>query len=161
MPESNADVKAQVTYRDASVPGYRWMQVASLQMLAQNVAAPLCTRGMALVSVFDQRFDDCRVGFEICPESVLTECHRFDYPASRRSNRKPLLSFGTRRCCGRCFRRNVLPIPAAVAETYSDMAEEAARSRVYAGACFPSDINADLQLSGFGCYSLAGLSQTQ
>ena len=48
MAESNADTKAQVAYWDAGSPGYRWMQLASQQMLAQNVAAPLFTRGMAL-----------------------------------------------------------------------------------------------------------------
>jgi hypothetical protein len=49
MAESNADTKAQVVYWDAGPPGYRWMQLASQQMLSQNVAAPLFTRGMALV----------------------------------------------------------------------------------------------------------------
>ena len=33
-----------------------------------------------------------------------------------------------------------------MAETYTDLAEEAARSRVFAGAAFPSDIAAGLQL---------------
>src|SRR6266568_6071375 len=51
VAESNADTKAQVAYWDAGSPGYRWMQLASQQMLAQNVAAPLFTRGMALVGV--------------------------------------------------------------------------------------------------------------
>src|SRR6266481_3341021 len=34
----------------------------------------------------------------------------------------------------------------AMGETYFDLAEEAARSRVFAGAAFPSDVNAGLQL---------------
>ena len=51
MAESNPDTRAQVAYWDAGPPGYRWMQLASQQMLAQNVAAPLFTRGMALVAV--------------------------------------------------------------------------------------------------------------
>jgi len=51
MAESNSDTRAQVAYWDAGSPGYRWMQLASQQMLSQNVAAPLFTRGMALVSV--------------------------------------------------------------------------------------------------------------
>src|SRR6266446_6944140 len=51
MAESNSDTRAQVAYWDAGSPGYRWMQLASQQMLAQNVAAPLFTRGMALVGV--------------------------------------------------------------------------------------------------------------
>jgi hypothetical protein len=35
-----------------------------------------------------------------------------------------------------------------MAETYTDLAEEAARSRVFAGADFPSDVAAGLQLGG-------------
>jgi hypothetical protein len=34
----------------------------------------------------------------------------------------------------------------AMGEIYADLAEEAARSRVFAGAAFPSDVNAGLQL---------------
>src|SRR5580692_1190643 len=51
MAEMTPDTTAQVAYWDAGPPGYRWMQLASQQMLAQNVAAPLFTRGMALLSV--------------------------------------------------------------------------------------------------------------
>src|SRR5205807_974571 len=51
MSEMTADTKAQIAYWDAGPPGYRWMQLTSQQMLAQNVAAPLFTRGMALVAV--------------------------------------------------------------------------------------------------------------
>jgi hypothetical protein len=51
MSEMTADTRNQVAYSDAGPPGYRWMKLASQQMLAQNVAAPLFTRGMALLSV--------------------------------------------------------------------------------------------------------------
>ena len=51
MAQATADTRAQVAYWDAGAPGYRWMQLASQQMLAQNLAAPLFTRGMALLSV--------------------------------------------------------------------------------------------------------------
>jgi hypothetical protein len=37
MSESNADTRAQVAYWDSGSPGYRWMQLASQQMLSQNV----------------------------------------------------------------------------------------------------------------------------
>src|SRR5579863_9904975 len=51
MAEATADTRSQIAYWDAGPPGYRWMQLASQQMLAQNVAAPLFTRGMALLNV--------------------------------------------------------------------------------------------------------------
>src|SRR5438105_12645260 len=47
MSDSTAGGRTQVAYWDAGPPGYRWMQLASRQMLSQNVAAPLFTRGMA------------------------------------------------------------------------------------------------------------------
>jgi len=49
MSKSNADTRAQVAYWDSGSPGYRWMQLASQQMLSQNVAAPLFTTGVQIV----------------------------------------------------------------------------------------------------------------
>src|SRR5260370_31674287 len=51
MAEGNNTTRAQIAYWDAGSPGYRWEQIAAAQMLAQNVPAPLFTRGMALMSV--------------------------------------------------------------------------------------------------------------
>src|SRR5450759_4859615 len=51
MQESTADVKAQIAYWDSGSPGYRWVQLGSQQLLAQNFAPTLYTRAMALLSV--------------------------------------------------------------------------------------------------------------
>src|SRR6266852_8580082 len=51
LAEGNDTTRAQIAYWDAGSPGYRWEQIAAQQMLAQNVPAPLFTRGMALLSV--------------------------------------------------------------------------------------------------------------
>ncbi len=145
MAESNADTKAQVAYWDAGAPGYRWMQLASQQMLAQNVAAPLFTRGMALV------------GVAIYDSTIAAWDSKYAWnrpsPSAFDSSIKPLTSIP-----------NVPVYPSehavvagavsvvmaylfpAMGETYFDLAEEAARSRVFAGAAFPSDVNAGLQL---------------
>jgi membrane-associated phospholipid phosphatase len=145
MAESNADTKAQVAYWDAGSPGYRWMQLASQQMLAQNVAAPLFTRGMALV------------GVAIYDSTIAAWDSKYAWnrpsPSGLDSSIKPLTSIP-----------NVPVYPSehavvagavsvvmaylfpAMGETYADLAEEAARSRVFAGAAFPSDVNAGLQL---------------
>jgi membrane-associated phospholipid phosphatase len=53
----------------------------------------------------------------------------------------------------------------AMGETYTDLAEEAARSRVFAGVAFPSDVNAGLQLGRqvgrmVVAYAMADLSST-
>ena len=38
MRESTPDVKTQIAYWDSGSPGYRWLQLASPQLLAQNIA---------------------------------------------------------------------------------------------------------------------------
>ena len=145
MAEMTPDTMAQVGYWDAGAPGYRWMQLASQQMLAQNVAAPLFTRGMALVSV------------AIYDSTVAAWDSKYAWnrpsPSAMDSSIKPLAT--------------VLNVPSypsehaviagaasvvmaylfpTMAETYTDLAEEAARSRVFAGVAFPSDVTAGLQL---------------
>jgi membrane-associated phospholipid phosphatase len=145
MAEMTPDTTAQVAYWDAGPPGYRWMQLASQQMLAQNVAAPLFTRGMALVSV------------AIYDSTIAAWDSKYAWnrpsPSAMDSSIRPLTT--------------VLNIPSypsehavvagaasvvmaylfpTMAEAYTDLAEEAARSRVFAGAAFPSDVAAGLQL---------------
>ena len=51
MASADDGDKVQVTYWDAGSPAYRWMQIASQQMISHNLAAPFYTRGMALVAV--------------------------------------------------------------------------------------------------------------
>ena len=145
MAEANDTTRAQVAYWDAGPPGYRWMQLASQQMLAQNVAAPLFTRGMALVSVavYDSplaAWDSKYAWSRSCPGAVDPTI-------------KPLIAIRATPCYPS---ENAVAAGAAstilsylfptMAETYTDLAEEAARSRVFAGAAFPSDVNAGLQL---------------
>jgi membrane-associated phospholipid phosphatase len=145
MAEATADTRAQVAYWDAGPPGYRWMRLASQQMLAQNVAAPLFTRGMALVSV--AIYDSTIAAWDSKYASNRP------LPSAMDSSIKPLITIP-----------NVPSYPSehavvagaasvvmaylfpAMGETYTDLAEEAARSRVFAGAAFPSDVAAGLQL---------------
>ncbi len=145
MAEANSDTKTQIAYWDAGAPGYRWMELASQQMLAQNVAAPLFTRGMALVSV------------AIYDATVAAWDSKYAYnrvcPSAMDSSIKPLVVIPNDPCypsehavaagAASVVMGYLFP---AMAETYTDLAEEAARSRVFAGASFPSDVNAGLQL---------------
>src|SRR6266571_1451413 len=43
MASADDAAKAQVTYWDAGPPSYRWMKIASQQMISHNVAARLTT----------------------------------------------------------------------------------------------------------------------
>jgi membrane-associated phospholipid phosphatase len=145
MAEATPDTKAQVAYWDAGPPSYRWMQLASQQMLAQNVAAPLFTRGMALLSVavydstiaaWDSKYAWTRPSPSVMDSSIkpLTTISNIPtYPSEHAV------------VAGAASVVMAYLFP-AMGETYTDLAEEAARSRVFAGAAFPSDVAAGLQL---------------
>jgi membrane-associated phospholipid phosphatase len=145
MAEATADTKAQVAYWDAGPPGYRWMQIASQQMLAQNVAAPLFTRGMALVSV------------AIYDATIAAWDSKYAWnrpsPSAMDASIKPLTAIPNMPAypsehavvAGAASVVMAYLFP-ATGEVYTDLAEEAARSRVFGGAAFPSDIDAGLQL---------------
>jgi membrane-associated phospholipid phosphatase len=143
--EANASTRAQIAYWDAGAPGYRWMQAASQQMLAQNVAAPLFTRGMALLSV------------AIYDATIAAWDSKYawnrPYPSGMDSTIQPLVvipnepSYPSEQAVAAGAASVVMGyLFPAMAETYTDLAEEAARSRVFAGAAFPSDVAAGLQL---------------
>jgi membrane-associated phospholipid phosphatase len=145
MSQLNADAKAQIAYWDAGAPGYRWMQLASQQMLMQNLAAPLFTRGMALVSVamydatiaaWDSKFAWNRPAPNAVDATVrplIAVVNVPSYPSEH------AVAAGA----ASVVMAYLFP---AMAETYTDLAEEAARSRVFAGVSFPSDIAAGLEL---------------
>lgn len=145
MAESNADTKAQVAYWDAGPPAYRWMQLASQQMLSQNVAAPLFTRGLALVSVamYDATIAawDSKYAWNRPPPSAVDSSIQ---PLTAIA-RSPAYPSEHAVVAGAASVVMAWLFP-AMAETYTDLAAEAARSRVFAGAAFPSDIAAGLQL---------------
>jgi membrane-associated phospholipid phosphatase len=145
MTELNADAKAQVSYWDAGAPGYRWMQLASQQMLAQNVAPTLFTRGMALVGValYDSTiaaWDSKYAWNRPSPATLDPTIH----PLVAASN-TPVYPSEHAVVAGAASVVMAYLFP-AMAETYTDLAAEAARSRIYAGASFPSDVAAGLQL---------------
>jgi membrane-associated phospholipid phosphatase len=145
IAESNAATQAQAAYWDAGAPGYRWMQLASQQMLAQNVAAPLFTRGMALVAV--AIYDSTVAAWD--SKYAFNRPH----PSAVDSSIKPSVSiendpsYPSEQAVAAGAASVVMAyLFPTMAETYSDLAEEAARSRLFAGAAFPSDVAAGLQL---------------
>jgi membrane-associated phospholipid phosphatase len=145
MSELDANSRAQVAYWDSGSPGYRWMQLASQQMLSQNVAAPLFTRGMALVSVaiYDATIAawDSKYAWSRPSPSAL------DSSIQPLSTTPGVSVYPSEHAVAAGAASVVLAyLFPAMGETYTDLAEEAARSRVFAGASFPSDVAAGLQL---------------
>jgi hypothetical protein len=145
MSEMTADTRSQVAYWDAGPPGYRWMELASQQMLAQNVAAPLFTRGMALLSVaiYDSTvaaWDSKYAWKRGSPSAMDPTIH----PLTALPN-VPSYPSEHAVVAGAASVVMAYLFP-TMGETYTDLAEEAARSRVFAGSSFPSDIAAGFQL---------------
>jgi membrane-associated phospholipid phosphatase len=145
MAAATSDTGTQLAYWDAGSPGYRWMQLASQQMLAQNVAAPLFTRGMALIgaAVYDATiaaWDSKYAWNRPSPSAMDSTIH----PLVALPN-VPVYPSEHAVVAGAASVVMAYLFP-TMAETYADLAEEAARSRVFAGAAFPSDVSAGLQL---------------
>ena len=145
MAEGNDATRAQIAYWDAGSPAYRWEQIAAAQMLAQNVPAPLFTRGMALLSV------------AIYDATVAAWDTKYAYnrprPNAVDKTINPLVavpnspSYPSEHAVAAGAASVVLAyLFPTIGSGYNDLAEECARSRVYAGAQYPSDIDAGLQL---------------
>jgi len=145
MSKLDGDVKAQIGYWDAGSPGYRWEQLAAQQMTAQNIAAPLFTRGMALVSVaiYDATvaaWDSKYAWNRPAPSAVDSSIHPLITTAAVPSypSEHAVAAGAASVVLGYLF--------PSMKNSYADLAEEAARTRVFAGVAFPSDIDAGLDL---------------
>jgi len=145
MASADATAKARVAYWDAGSPGYRWMQIASQQMVSKNLAAGLYTRGMALVAVavydatvaaWDSKYAWNRPGPSQSDPSIaplVSVSQSPSYPSEHAvaaGAAAAVLSY-------------LFPDSA---DTFSNMADEAGRSRLIAGTAYPSDTAAGLQL---------------
>jgi membrane-associated phospholipid phosphatase len=145
IAEGNDQTRAQIAYWDAGSPAYRWEQIAAQQMLAQNVPAPLFTRGMALVSA------------AIYDATVAAWDSKYAYNRPRPSvadkTINPLVavpnspSYPSEHAVAAGAASVVLAyLFPTVGTGYNDLAEECARSRVFSGTQYPSDIDSGLAL---------------
>jgi len=145
LAEGNDTTRAQIAYWDAGSPGYRWEQIAAQQMLSQNVPAPLFTRGMALLSV------------AIYDATVAAWDSKYAYsrlrPSAVDKTINPLVavpnspSYPSEHAVAAGAASVVLAyLFPTIGSGYNDLAEECARSRVFAGTQYPSDIDAGLAL---------------
>jgi len=137
--------RAQVAYWDAGSPAYRWMQIASQQLISHNVAAGLYTRGMALVAV------------AVYDATVAAWDSKYAWNRPRPSQADPTItplvavpqspSYPSEYAATAGAAAAVLSylFPDA-ATTFSSMANDASQSRLYAGTEYPSDSAAGLGL---------------
>ena len=137
--------RANIAYWDAGSPGYRWTQLAAQQMLAQNVAPTLFTRGMALVSI------------AIYDSTIAAWDSKYAYVRMHPSETDPAItplvavpnspSYPSEHAVAAGAASVVLSyLFPAQADSFAAMAATAAGSRVIAGAAYPSDADQGLAL---------------
>lgn len=145
MAAADATALEQVAFWDAGSPAYQWMNAAQSQLMARNIGGPASTRALALVSV---AIYDAMV-------AAWDSKYVYDRPTPAASDRtiiprvRPIHvpSYPSEHAAAAGAAAAVLaylyPDSAAAFQT---MAQQAAQSRVNAGANFPSDVQAGLQL---------------
>ncbi len=145
VTQRDATTLAAIHYWDAGSPAYRWMQLASQSVVKANLPTPLATRALALVSA------------AMYDATVAAWDTKYAYMRQHPSDLDPTV-------------QPVVPVPqspsypsehaaaagaaAAVlayifpdqATAMQNLANAAAESRVMAGAAFPSDVFAGLDL---------------
>jgi PAP2 superfamily len=145
MATADEVARSQVAYWDAGSPAYRWMQIASQQMVSKNLAAPF-SRAVwrwspwpsydATVAAWDTKYAWNRPRPSQIDPGIAT------WVAVPRSPSYPsehaVAAGAAAAVLSYLFPDN--------ANTFSSMADEAARSRLFAGTDYPSDTAAGLRL---------------
>jgi len=145
VASGNATTSAQVEYWDAGSPGYRWMQTALDQVNRRGIGGPASTRALSLVAVaiydgiiaawkYKYMYNRPRPGAMDAQLNLLvTTVGSPSYPSEHAV------------AAGAASTALAYLFPDS-ADQFRSMAEEAAHSRLYAGASFPSDTNQGLAL---------------
>ena len=145
MSSADANARRQVTYWDAGSPAFRWIEIVNDRVIDGRLPAPQSWRHYALLGVamhdamvaaWDSKYTHNRPRPSEADRSVLPMLavpNSPSYPSEHAvaaGAAEAVLSF-------------LFPTETAA---FKDLAEEAARSRLYAGLHYPSDTIAGLQL---------------
>ncbi len=145
MAGADANALARVAYWDAGSPAYQWIAAASNQLVTRNIGGPASTRALALV------------GVALYDSMIAAWDSKYAYDRPRPNAVDPSLqplvstlnspSYPSEHAVAAGAAAAVLSYlyPDAAAG-FASMAQEAAQSRVIAGASFPSDAQAGLDL---------------
>ena len=147
MADADANALGQVAYWDAGPPSYRWMQIAMQELTSRNVGPTLSTRALALV------------GAAMHDATVATWDSKYTFNRKRPSEQDAAIiprvaipsspSYPSEHAATAAAASRVLGfLFPDKARTFQSLAEEAARSRLYAGVQYPSDMTAGLNLGG-------------
>lgn len=136
---------AQVAYWDAGAPPYRWMQIASAELMRRNIGPPVATRALALLSVamhdatiaaWDSKYSYNR------PRPAEMDTTIQPIVAAERSPAYPSVHAAVAGAA-QAVLAYLFPDDAS---TFQSLAEEAARSRLFAGVQLPTDTISGLAL---------------
>lgn len=141
----NDIAREQIAFWDAGSPAFRWIQITTQELNRRNITTPLGTRALALVAV------------AMYDATVAAWDSKYAYNRPRPSEADPSVrpvvsnggspSYPSEHAVAAGAASTVL---AALfpdgADGFNSLAEEAARSRLFAGTQFPSDTAAGLQL---------------
>jgi membrane-associated phospholipid phosphatase len=141
----NAAALNSIHYWDAGAPAYRWMQIALNAVVNSSLAGPQQTRALALV------------GAAISDATIATWDSKYVYnrphPVALNPTVAPVVatpqspSYPSEHAAAAGAAAAVLSyLFPSQAATFSDMANQAALSRVMAGVAFPSDAEGGLDL---------------
>lgn len=135
----------QVAYWDAGPPSYRWMQIAMQELTGRNAGPTVSTRAMGLVSAtmhdatvatWDAKYTFNR---KRPSETDATIVPRVSTPLSP--------SYPSEHAATAAAAARVLAyLFPERAQVFQSLAEEAGRSRLYAGVQYPGDVIAGLKL---------------
>jgi len=142
---ADANALEKIAFWDAGSPAYQWITAASNQLLTRNIGGPASTRNIALVSV------------AIYDSMIAAWDSKYAYNRPRPNAADPTLqplvstlnspSYPSEHAVAAGAAAAVLAyLYPDSAATFQSMAQEAAQSRVTAGANYPSDVQAGLQL---------------
>jgi membrane-associated phospholipid phosphatase len=145
LSQRDAATLATIRYWDAGSPGYRWMQIAERTVVNAGLATPLQTRALALVAA------------AISDATIAAWDSKYAFNRQHPSDLDPAVapvvavpqspSYPSEHAVAAGAAAAVLGyLFPDQAETFSDMANQAATSRVTAGVAFPSDVSRGLDL---------------
>jgi membrane-associated phospholipid phosphatase len=149
MAAADGPALKQVAFWDSGSPAYQWINATQAQLLTRNIGGPASTRAMSLVSV--AIYDAMVAAWDskwVYDRPTPAESDPTLVPLVRQMHVPfHLPSYPSEHAVAAGAASAVLSyLYPDSAATFQSMAQQAAQSRVTAGANFPSDAQAGLQL---------------
>jgi len=141
----NQVVLAQIHFWDSGAPGYRWMQLAQQLAVSEGLPAPLQTRALSLVAaaIYDSAvaaWDSKYTYMRQHPSEIDSGVTTVVKPTASPSypSEHAVTAGAAAAVLAYLFPNH--------ASTFTDMADQAGQSRIFAGVAFPSDVISGMDL---------------